>query len=49
MSGRCRACDAVMSEEDLCRKFPPDEDGHRDYSDLCGQCHEEEVAILFNK
>ena len=48
MSGRCRACDAVMSDEDMCRKFPPDEDGKRDFSDLCGLCHEEALAILFN-
>ena len=47
MSGRCRACNSCMSEEDMCRKFPPDEDGKRDYSDMCSSCHEETVSILY--
>ena len=48
MSGRCSACDAVMSEEDMCRKFPPDEDGHRDYSNLCGDCHLIAIETLYD-
>lgn len=48
MSGRCKACNAVMSDEDLCRKFPPDADGKRDYSDLCGDCHMISVDVLFD-
>ena len=48
MSGRCKACNAQMSEEDLCRKFPPDKDGKREYSQYCGNCHEEIIAIMFN-
>jgi hypothetical protein len=48
MSGRCKACNAQMSEEDLCRKFPPDKDGKREYSQYCGSCHEEIIAIMFN-
>lgn len=47
MSGRCFACNALMTDEDMCRKYPPDEDGKRDYSDMCLSCHEESVAILF--
>lgn len=48
MSGRCSACDAIMSDEDMCRKFPPDEDGNRDYSDLCGDCHQVAMEVLFD-
>ena len=48
MSGRCKACNAQMSEEDLCRKFPPDDNGKREYSQYCGSCHEEIIAIMFN-
>jgi hypothetical protein len=48
MSGRCKSCNEFMSEEVMCRKFPPDGDGNREYSDMCGQCHEEVVAILYN-
>lgn len=44
---RCKACNAVMSSEDLVRKYPTDAEGNRDYSDLCGSCHEESVAVLF--
>lgn len=47
MSGRCKSCNVVMTDEDMCRKFPPDEDGKRDYSDLCYSCHEEAVAVLY--
>ena len=47
MSGRCKACNACMTEEDMCRKFPPDEEGKREYSDMCYSCHEETVAILY--
>ena len=48
MSGRCKACNSQMSEEDLCRKFPPDKDGKREFSEYCGSCHEEIIAIMFN-
>lgn len=48
MSGRCKACNASMSEEDMCRKFPPTADGKREYSNLCGDCHETAIAIMFN-
>lgn len=44
---RCKACNAVMSSEDMVRKYPADTEGNRDYSDLCGSCHEESVAVLF--
>lgn len=46
MSGRCKACNAVMSEEDMVRKFPKDEEGNREYSNLCGACHEEAIMIM---
>ena len=48
MSGRCKACNAFMSDEDMCRKFPPDEAGNREYSDMCGSCHEEALAIMYH-
>ncbi len=48
MSGRCKACNAVMSDEDLSRKFPPHEDGKRDYSDLCGECHMIAMDVFFD-
>lgn len=48
MSGRCKACNAIMSDEDLNRRFPPNPDGTREYSNLCGSCHEEAVAVMFN-
>ena len=48
MSGRCKACNALMSDDDMCRKFPPDADGHRDYSDLCGDCHQIAMEVLFD-
>jgi hypothetical protein len=48
MSGRCKACNAAMSEEDMSRKFPSDENGIRRYSEYCGSCHEDIVAIMFN-
>lgn len=48
MSGRCKACNASMSEEDMGRKFPPDKEGIKRYSEYCGNCHEEIVAIMFN-
>lgn len=48
MSGRCKACNALMSEEDLIRKFPPDPEGNREYSNLCGSCHEIAVNAIFN-
>ena len=48
MSGRCKSCDACMTEEDMCRKFPPDETGKRDYSDMCLRCYDDVVAILYN-
>jgi cytochrome c5 len=48
MSGRCKACNAYMSDEDMTRKFPPDENGKKEYSNLCGSCHEEAVAVLVN-
>ena len=47
MSGRCKACNELMSEEDLCRRFPPDENGKRDYSDMCLSCYDETVAIMY--
>lgn len=48
MSGRCSACNAVMSDEDMCRKFPPDEEGKRQFSDLCGECHQVAMEVLFD-
>lgn len=45
---RCKACNARMSDEDTCRKFPPDATGHRDYSDLCGACHQIAMDVLFD-
>lgn len=44
---RCKACDAIMSSEDMIRKFPADSLGNKHYSDLCGHCHEESVQILY--
>ena len=35
-----------MSDEDMTRRFPPDEHGKREYSNMCGNCHEEAMAIL---
>lgn len=48
MSGRCKACNDLMSEEDMCRKGPPDPDGKRDYTELCGHCHEISMNVVFN-
>ena len=48
MSGRCKSCNAIMSDEDLCRRFPPTSDGKREYSNLCGDCHETAIATMFN-
>lgn len=48
MSGRCKACNASMSEDDMCRKFPPDTNGKREYSNLCGDCHEIAIAVMYN-
>jgi hypothetical protein len=36
-----------MADEDMCRKFPPDEEGKREYSDMCYNCYEEVVAVLY--
>ena len=30
------------------RKFPPDANGIKRYTEYCGSCHEEIVAIMFN-
>lgn len=45
---RCKACNSEMSDEDAIRKFPPDENGVRAYSDLCGACFETAVEVLFD-
>lgn len=34
MSGRCKACNAVLTEEDMCAKWP----GSDDYIELCSYC-----------
>lgn len=44
---RCRACDVIMSDEDICRKFPADEHGIKEFSDMCKSCHDESVDILY--
>ena len=48
MSGRCKACNSILSEEDMRRKFPIDVALTRDYSDLCGDCFEDSVAVVFD-
>jgi hypothetical protein len=40
---RCKSCNSVMSDEDMLRKFP---DGS--FSDLCGDCHEESVNVIYD-
>lgn len=45
---RCKACNAIMSDEDLNRKFPADDKGIKRYSEYCGSCHEEIIAIMYN-
>ena len=45
---RCKACNAVMTDEDMCRKFPPDENGLREFTDLCLPCYDIAMAVLFN-
>jgi hypothetical protein len=36
---RCKACDVVLNEEELVRQWPPTEDGHVDFVDLCTSCY----------
>ena len=45
---RCKACNAQMSDEDCCKKFPPNSEGKVEYSDLCGDCYELSTDILFD-
>lgn len=45
---RCKACNSEMSDEDAIRKYPPDENGRREYSDLCGSCFETAVEVLYD-
>jgi len=40
---RCKSCNSIMSDEDMVRKFP---DGT--YNDLCGDCYEESMNILYD-
>ena len=46
---RCKACDSEMSDEDVIRKFPINEKGVREYSDLCGKCFEISVEVIFDE
>lgn len=34
MSGRCRACNTVLTEIEMCQKWP----GTEEYCDLCNHC-----------
>ena len=34
MSGRCKACDCIMSEEDMKTVWPDS----KEYTDICGYC-----------
>jgi RNA polymerase subunit RPABC4/transcription elongation factor Spt4 len=34
MSGRCKACNIILNEDEMTQKWP----GTDDYCDLCNQC-----------
>lgn len=36
MSGRCRSCDVILFEEEMCQKWPDSDE----YIDLCHRCLE---------
>lgn len=45
MSGRCKACDAILTDEDMCVK-----DKHGNYTELCYSCRQDdyEEDLPFN-
>lgn len=45
---RCKACNAEMSDDDAVRKFPPDDAGDREYSDMCFDCYSVAVEVLYD-
>lgn len=45
---RCKACNAEMTDDEAVRKFPPDDEGNREYSDLCTQCYNISVDVLYD-
>lgn len=34
MSGRCKSCNTILTEDEMCAKWP----GSDDYCDLCSSC-----------
>lgn len=38
MSGRCKACDCVLSDFELTRKIKSDITGKKEYVELCNTC-----------
>ena len=41
MSGRCRACDAILSDDEMCSK-----DNHGRYIELCYRCQKNDYEDL---
>lgn len=38
MSGRCKACDCVLSDFEMTRKIKSDITGKKEYVELCNTC-----------
>ena len=45
---RCKACNKLLTEEDLVRRYPPDEHGKREFADLCFDCYDVSLAVLYD-